>query len=61
MADREFNNNPAHNLPGFSSNSNWADINAQWSHHPVEEGPKEGFHDPVEPEPVRQQIWNGGN
>lgn len=58
MADKEFNNNPAHNLPGFSSNSHWAEVQegGAWSHNPVHLGPKDGFHDPAVPPPARQQL-----
>lgn len=62
MADKEYSqSSAAHGLSGFSSNSDWADPDALWSHQPAQEGPKEGFHDPASPPPVREQIWNGGN
>lgn len=57
-SDREYSSTNAEtNLTGFSSNSDWADFDALWSHHPVIEGPKDGFLDPVGPEPAREQIW----
>lgn len=63
MADREFDNPRAHNLPGFSSNAHWAEVQegGAWSHTPSSEGPKDGFHDPVEADPVRQELWNDAN
>ena len=59
MADREYSSTDAsHNLPGFSSNSHWAEVQegGAWSHNPTHPGPKEGFHDPVAAGPARQQL-----
>ena len=61
MADKEYGSDAAHGLSGFSSNSHWADPDGAWSHHPVTEGPKAGFHDPVDAEPARKQLWGGGS
>ena len=58
MADKEFQSDAAHGLPGFSSSSQWAAVqeNGAWSHYPTSMGPKEGFHDPAQPEPALQQL-----
>lgn len=63
MADSEFSNPRAHNLPGFSSNAHWAEVQegGAWSHLPQQRGPKDGFHDPIEANPVRQELWNDQN
>ena len=58
MSDREYSStDAAHGLPGFSSNSGaLGDPDGLWSHQPVQMGPKEGFHDPAQGEPARQQL-----
>jgi hypothetical protein len=74
VADTEFSGrgpgtlgggNTESNLTGFSSNAHWAedadDNGAYWSHHPVHLGPKDGFHDPIEADPVRQGLWDPQN
>jgi hypothetical protein len=55
--------NTEHNLPGFSSNAKWDQLQegGLWSHLPVQPGPKAGFHDPIEANPVRSQLWEGSN
>lgn len=53
---RIFDNDPANNLGGFSSNTGWADPDSLWSDHPVQSGPKAGFHSPSEPSPSRVQL-----
>jgi len=47
------------NLTGFSSNAHWADPECK-SHVPVIKGPKDGFHDPIAPEPARQELEGSG-
>lgn len=62
MADRRVYDGAqqGQNLDGFSSNSHWASDNqGAWSDHPEIRGPKDGFYEPVSPEPVRDSIWDG--
>lgn len=59
MGNREYSaTDAAHSLPGFSSNSHWAEEQegGAWSHNPVHPGPKEGFRDPAVVPPVRKQL-----